>query len=660
MHNSQVELSLQEFKSRYSFQVFTNYIGKTPPIGKGMLSPLRDEKNPSFSVFKDEKTAEYLFKDHGSGESGDCIKFVQLKFNIDFKAAIDLLQQDFNCSIGDNLLSQPAIKNTPSQNPLNQITVIKSYELKERASFNQQEAEYYNQYNIKAQVLKDYNVIALDGYVLPNGMVINRRNDELIFCYRHEGWAKIYKPNESNRKFKFQHLGNKPHDFIFGYDLLAGAGDLLIITGGEKDVLTLASLGFNAISLNSETAGLSIVKAEELKARFKEIIVLYDTDETGLKSSEKLCKAFGFKQAILPNDIYFNGEKDISDFIRSGFSNDQLDNVLQNSITFELPIIQNLLIVQSANAWIDESKNNPIPEMLFDVFWFEGELCILFSDTNMGKSILAVQIADSISKGINIDGFKLEAEKQNVLYLDFELSAKQFEARYSIDYMNHYHFSESFYRAEINPDSVLPSGFSDFESYLNHSLEQQIIDTGCRIIIIDNLTYLRSETEKAREALPLMKYLKSLKKKYSLSILALAHTPKRDLSKPITRNDLQGSKMLINFCDSSFAIGESQQDKSYRYFKQIKARNTDVIFDKDNICLCIIEKPENFLQFRFLEYCREREHLKTMSEKDQSDLETNIKELNNSQPNLSLQEIADQLGTYKQKVYRILKKSTPS
>ena len=90
------------------------------------------------------------------------------------------------------------------------------------------------------------------------------------------------------------------------------------------------------------------------------------------------------------------------------------------------------------------------------------------------------------------------------------------------------------------------------------SLVRCITETGARILIIDNLTYLKAENEKAKDALPLMKHLKALKSKYSLSILAtLAHTPKRDMSKPLSPNDLQGSKMLMNFCDSSFAIGKS-------------------------------------------------------------------------------------------------------
>lgn len=306
-----------------------------------------------------------------------------------------------------------------------------------------------------------------------------------------------------------------------------------------------------------------------------------------------------------------------------------------------------LFKVKTANQWIEQAKTSPIPLMLFGELWHDSELCILFADTNLGKSILAVQIADSISKGKMIAGFKLEAEKQPVLYFDFELSAKQFEIRYSIKneakkvFEQHYSFDTNFKRLEINPDAEIPENRS-FEDYLNQSLEQSITETGAKILIIDNLTYLKNETEKAKDALPLMKHLKALKSKYGLSILALAHTPKRDLSKPLTRNDLQGSKMLINFVDSCFAIGESHTDKHLRYLKQIKARNTEIIYDTENVAICQIQKPFNFLEFEFVGFGTEREHLKELTEKDR---ETNIekaKEL--SQKGYSQRQISTELN----------------
>lgn len=316
-----------------------------------------------------------------------------------------------------------------------------------------------------------------------------------------------------------------------------------------------------------------------------------------------------------------------------------------------------LFTLKSANKWMEEANQRPIPRMLFGELWFEGELCILFADTNLGKSILAVQIADSISRGVRIPGFKMESDKQLVLYFDFELADKQFENRYSMNYENHYRFDNNFMRVEINPDANIPDG-QQFEDFLHYSLERSIVETGARVLIIDNITYLKNETEKAKDALPLMKHLKALKSKYGLSILALAHTPKRDLSKPLTRNDLQGSKMLINFCDSAFTVGESHTDKSLRYIKQIKARNTEIIYDTDNVCLCIINKPWNFLQFEFSGFGQERAHLARQSESDKDKLTERIIELNAQ--GMSYRDIAKEIGNISHtKVGRVLKEYTP-
>ena len=319
-----------------------------------------------------------------------------------------------------------------------------------------------------------------------------------------------------------------------------------------------------------------------------------------------------------------------------------------------------LFKVMTANEWLELAKTSPIPEMLFSEFWHEGEMCILFSDSNLGKSILAVQIADSISKGQPIPGFRLEAKKQPVLYFDFELSPKQFEVRYSVKnealkvFENHYSFDKvNLLRVEISPEAEPPTE-TTFENYLNQSLEQSIIETGAKILIIDNITYLKNETERSKDALPLMKYLKALKSKYGLSILALAHTPKRDLSRPITQNDLGGSKMLYNFIDSCFAIGQSNTDKNLRYIKQIKARNTAMIYDTENVIVCQIDKPYNFLAFDFLDFGAEREHLKQLTEKDHESKISEALEL--KKQGLSNVQIAKQFGVSEGAVRKWIKK----
>lgn len=321
-----------------------------------------------------------------------------------------------------------------------------------------------------------------------------------------------------------------------------------------------------------------------------------------------------------------------------------------------------LLEVKTANKWIEQASRRPIPRMLFSEFWFEQELCILFADTNVGKTILAVQIADSISRGQSIPGFKLETKAQKVIYCDFELNDKQFQSRYSRNYEYPYQFSDNFLRVEINPDADFPEDAS-FEFALSNAIERVITDTGAKIVIIDNITYLRHENERAKDALPLMKHLKRLKSKYNLSLLVLAHTPKRDLTKPLTRNDLQGSKVLMNFCDSSFAIGESSSDSSFRYIKMIKVRSTEHIYDSYNIMVCQITKPDNFLHFNFLHLDSEYKHLKMVTERDREILEEEVRGCILEDPSISAYAIAKRLcpeekkfSSFKIKILRIYKK----
>ena len=305
-----------------------------------------------------------------------------------------------------------------------------------------------------------------------------------------------------------------------------------------------------------------------------------------------------------------------------------------------------LLLTKTANVCIEEAKQTPTPKTLFDDFWFEGEICILFADTGLGKSVLAVQVADSITKNSSIGHFALEAEKQKVLFFDCELSQKQFEKRYAVKendiLTNHYVFDDGFLRTVINRHAEMPKQFKNFEEYLNFSLEYEVVQTETSILIVDNITYLKSATETAKDALPLMKELNRLKDRYQLSIMALAHTPKRDMTRPITVNDLQGSKMLSNFADSIIAIGQSAKDGSLRYLKQIKVRSEEKIYHEENVAICQLIKPDNFLKFEFLNFGNEREHLKVLSDTDKADLIQQVKSLSASGD--SQRKIAGELG----------------
>ncbi|MDB5016784.1 MAG: hypothetical protein JWQ84_1616, partial [Mucilaginibacter sp.] len=118
---------------------------------------------------------------------------------------------------------------------------------------------------------------------------------------------------------------------------------------------------------------------------------------------------------------------------------------------FGLPEYE-LLQTHPANYFMKLEHSKPMPRMLFGSLWFERELCILFADTNLGKSVLAVQIADSITKAYTVGPFSNQADEcPKVLYVDFELSGKQFQIRYYDPKWGSYLFSEQLFRAQFNP-----------------------------------------------------------------------------------------------------------------------------------------------------------------------------------------------------------------
>jgi hypothetical protein len=253
--------------------------------------------------------------------------------------------------------------------------------------------------------------------------------------------------------------------------------------------------------------------------------------------------------------------------------------------------------LQSANDAIIEAREMPNPIRLYPPFWNEGEIACLFADSNVGKSILAVQIADHIALNF----------RRVVHYYDFELTKKQFQMRYTVEQTSKSYIFSPYLR---RPVVAVEGDIAGNEDSLMNAIEQAAVSDQCSVIIIDNLTCLCNNSESGDTAGRFMARLMELKKRLGLSVLVIAHTPKRDLSQPITQNDLAGSKRLFNFFDSVFAMGKSAHDNT-RYIKQIKTRMGILEHGIDNVLTGqVVQYDDGFLCFEASVTCDERHLLK--------------------------------------------------
>lgn len=274
-------------------------------------------------------------KDFGNDEfSGDCF-FLVAKLNgldcrnkHDFVKTLKIIDRDLSLGLYEesknrrNSYPTPIKMNKCSSEFLSETmeATIRPYSFQEK-EFSEEELTFWQKNGINKALLSHYNVCSLQTFSSENRSgkpySLYSSETEPIFGYKGKRYIKLYRPFS---KIRFLYGGTIGENYCFGLEQLPSKGDKVFITGGEKDVLTLAARGFYAICFNSETVHIPKNIIRTLSFRFKHIILLYDIDKTGLSSSakhEKNLSEFGVKRLLLP----LSGtkeEKDISDYFRLG------------------------------------------------------------------------------------------------------------------------------------------------------------------------------------------------------------------------------------------------------------------------------------------------------------------------------------------------------
>lgn len=199
------------------------------------------------------------------------------------------------------------------------------------------------------------------------------------------------------------------------------------------------------------------------------------------------------------------------------------------------------------------------------------------------------------------------ARTQKVVVIDCEQSSKQFQKHYTNDDTGSTHyFLANLYHAEV--DSELLDTVDQDQAILE-SVEQAAKE-GFKVTVIDNISFICVDTEKAQTSIEFMRKLIKLKKRYGLTILVVAHTPKRDASRPLTQNDLSGSSKLMALIDAATAIGTSSQDPKLRYAKTVKFRSGEYPCPADHVAIYKLEKVDNYTHLVFQDYGNEADHLR--------------------------------------------------
>ena len=534
--------------TRGGLAVFEYFFGaRFPGLKKPFLNPFYDDTKPSCYLFENMDSGVVYFMDFGDQDFQlDCFGFVGKVFNLqcqgdEFLQILEIIDRELVLGLSEN---HDRIREIRRKIPeLNVASELKPQTISpeskrvtvqfippEQKDFTQEELAWWQQYGIRPEVLERYQVASLQEFNGVNSDGISykilSKTSEPMFGYLGNNYVKAYRPFSKKRFF---YGGNTKEGHVFGLDQLPLRGDTLFIAGGEKDVLSLVSHGFNAICFNSESATIPKSLIRRLSFRFKHVVMLYDVDATGQKHMDKAVeslKEYHVKKLLLP----LRGskeEKDISDFFRLGHKPGELLELFTDMLDEHYKETMSML----ASCEIRYGNPPEPPESIVTInevsVGSTGNLLALTGSEGSGKSnylgaLLAGTIAHPESE-IETLGSDVKSNENGraVLFYDTEQSEAQL-------YKN---VSQIVRRAKVNHPPIWFKTYGligmnrhDRLTSILHSMDRYYYEYGgIHLVVIDGIADLIDGVNDEESAVALIDELFRLAGIYKTVIICVLH-----------------------------------------------------------------------------------------------------------------------------------------
>lgn len=537
------------FATQNGLNIFKHYIPFDFKLGKNFKNPFYNDKNASCNIYYDRHNQSFKIKDFGNPDfSGDCFAFVAqingLDVRRDFFQVLQLINRDLNLHLEGKQENRTYHKNHTHQNNLkvktekeitsvlenkSAETVSKPYRFLEKP-FSIQELKYLKNYGISEKTLLYFGVKSLSTFQSVNSegrdYELESAENEPLFAYVGDGFVKLYRPKS---KLRFLYGGQIPENYCFGLKQLPNRGDILFITGGEKDVMSLYAKGFYAICFNSETSVIPPSIIEMLRHRFKHIILLYDADKTGLSASEQHCVSlskYNVQRLLLPLSGT-KAEKDISDFFANGNTRNDLYLLIINLLKSNYNQTMTLL----KTCEVDFENPPETTENIITVngvpLGTQGNLLCITGGEGTGKSNYASAIAagtmaeddfDADTLGLNIQpNVNAKAvllydteQSENQLYKNTALMLKRAGQSTKPDWLKAYYLTAMSRKERLQ-------AIQDSMDYYYH------LFGGIHLVVIDGIADLIRSANDEIESITIVEELYRLAGIYRTCIICVLH-----------------------------------------------------------------------------------------------------------------------------------------
>ena len=357
----------------------------------------------------------------------------------------------------------------------------------------------------------------------------------------------------------------------------------LYICEGEKDVLPLLSLGYNAIT---GTGGcLSIPKDLDWIGKWKDkIYICYDNDEGGNKGANKL--GTKLKELFPHLHIYIiQWDDNLPNKFDVWDAFDKQDNAMDfyNAVSdaVEVEIKENTKIQTNGfktfnleDFIVQEYKTT---EPIIESITYNGQTTLIGGDTGTKKSWIGMQCALSIASGVPLfEHFNVNQKK--VLLVQFENENYDIQKRFQL--MMPYYLNRSTTKDWI-PNIQVSQVDTDSEIFVNNwaRIDETLHNlnwSNC-VLVVDNLyTSTNREIQDNHDLSRLLQEIHHIKSKYNLTMILIGHSNKGvALQKCLDKDQLQGGKTLTNNMANVVMTDVSRASTDLNIMKIVKGGRSD-------------------------------------------------------------------------------------
>lgn len=285
------------------YNIYRHYLGEEIDFKKKYPSPFREGKtdtNPNLCFFPHD-SGKILFKDFARGVGGDCFKFVEEKFNLNFYQVLEKIDDDFGLNLRSGGNSVFKIQLTKKPDSIHKQTKLIQIVARD---FTNEELAYWDQYKITRYELDLKPVYSIDKLYV-NKRLIPNYNKELRFAYQFDEYLKIYSPHSKD----FKWISSTPNDFMSNMDNIkfrvykGVQAEKLFISKSVKDEILLNKFFKDVCSTQNESS--AAINEENMSYILKgyepkDVYICYDNDEAGKEAADYYVTNYGFQALFTP------------------------------------------------------------------------------------------------------------------------------------------------------------------------------------------------------------------------------------------------------------------------------------------------------------------------------------------------------------------------